>query len=453
MAQANCKFPLPTPFLRYRFPFPMNTRALLLLGLLLPTLSSAESTWNRFRGPNGTGNAETSGLPATVDAASTLWKAPLGKGWSSPVLWKNLVVVTAETAATKRAVIALSATDGKELWRYEVEFVPHKIHNFNSLASSSAFIDAQRIYINWSTGTTIQALALDHSGKLLWENKHVANYIHEHGTGISPIVEDGIMIVRSEFDWQRDGKVYTEDPEEQKWKTCIVGLDAATGKQVWKLELPNCLNTFSTPVVHTLKNGQKEVICANTGSGVMGIDLKSGKINWQHNPGYSQRSLGSGVLSDEFYFCTFGTGGGVKEVAALDLKSGKPKAVDFDIPKGLPYVPSPIVIGEHMYLLGDGGILRCVEFKTGKVIYEERVEGVQGSSKFFSSPVAADGKIFCGSQQGDLIVIKAGPKFERLAASKLDSPINATPAIGDGRLFVRTAESLWCIGSKAPPVP
>jgi outer membrane protein assembly factor BamB len=106
-----------------------------------------------------------------------------------------------------------------------------------------------------------------------------------------------------------------------------------------------------------------------------------------------------------------------------------------------------------MYLLGDGGILRCVEFKTGKVIYEERVEGVQGSSKFFSSPVAADGKIFCGSQQGDLIVIKAGPKFERLSASKLDSPINATPAIGDGRLFVRTAESLWCIGSKAPPVP
>ena len=118
----------------------MNTRALLLLGLLLPTLSSAESTWNRFRGPNGTGNAETSGLPTTVDAASTLWKAPLGKGWSSPVLWESLVVVTAETAATKRAVIALSATDGKELWRYEVEFVPHKIHNFNSLASSSAFM-------------------------------------------------------------------------------------------------------------------------------------------------------------------------------------------------------------------------------------------------------------------------------------------------------------------------
>lgn len=421
--------------------------------LMWAPLVSAKTEWNRFRGPNGTGHVDTAGLPVAIDEGTKLWQVALGKGWSSPVLWGEMVVVTAETAPNKRAVMALAVSSGKELWRYEVEFVPHKIHNFNSLASSSAFIDSERIYINWSTGTTIQALALDHSGKLVWENEHVADYIHEHGTGISPIVEDGIMIVRSEFDWERDGKAYTEDPEQMKWKSCIVGLDAATGKQVWKLEIPNCLNTFSTPVVRELAGGKKEIICANNASGVMGIDLKTGKINWQHNPGYKQRSLGSGVLSDDFYFCTFGTGGGVKEVAALDLSGGAPKSVDFEIPKGLPYVPSPLVIGEYMYLLGDGGILRCVEFKTGKVVYEERVEGVQGSSKFFSSPVAADGKIFCGSQQGDLIVIKAGPKFERLGASKLDSPINATPAVGDGRLFVRTAESLWCVGSKSAPVP
>jgi outer membrane protein assembly factor BamB len=424
------------------------------LALLFAITASAATDWSRFRGPNGTGLAETTELPATVDDSTTAWKVPMGKGWSSPALWGNMVVVTAETDASKRAVIALSAADGKELWRHEEAFVPHNIHKtYNTFASSSAFIDAERIYINWSTGTTIQAIALDHTGKLVWKNEHVADYIHEHGTGISPVVSDGIMIVRSEFDWQRDGKIYTEIPEQQKWKTCFVGLDAKTGKQVWKTELPNCLNTFSTPVVHELKNGKREFICANTGSGVMGIDVTTGKINWQHNPGYKQRSLGSGVLSDEFYFCTFGTGGGVKEIAALDLKSGKPVSVPFDIPKGLPYVPSPLVISEHMYLLGDGGILRCVEFKTGKVIYEERVEGTAGSAKFFSSPVAADGKIFCASQQGDLIVIKAGPKFEKLAASKLDGPVNSVPAIGDKHIFVRTANSLYSIGAKGQPVP
>lgn len=430
-------------------------RPLALLTILASVSSiSAATDWSRFRGPNGSGVAETTGLPAVVDDSTTLWKAPLGKGWSSPVLWQDKVIVTAETAAAKRAVIALSAADGKELWRHEEDFVPHNIHKtYNTFASSSAFVDAERIYINWSTGTTIQALALDHGGKLVWKNDHVADYIHEHGTGISPVVVDGIMIVRSEFDWQRDGKVYTEDPEQQKWKACFVGLDARTGRQVWKTELPNCLNTFSTPVVHQLKNGKKEFICANNASGVMGIDVATGGINWQHNPGYNQRSLGSGVLSDDFYFCTFGTGGGVKEIAALDLKSGKPAPVSFDIPKGLPYVPSPLVIGQHMYLLGDGGILRCVEFKTGKVIYEERLEGTRGSAKFFSSPVAGDGKIFCASQQGDLIVIKAGPKFEKLGVSALDGAVNSVPAIGDKRLFVRTANSLYCIGAKGQPVP
>lgn len=421
----------------------------LALVTLFAVSAYSATDWARFRGPNGSGIAETTGLPAVVDDSTTIWKVPTGRGWSSPVLWGDMVVITAETAANKREVIAFSVKDGKELWHHEQTFVPHNLHKtYNTFASSSPFIDAERVYVNWSSGTDIQALALDHKGKLVWHNDHVADYIHEHGTGVSALVVDGIMIVRSEFDVEKNGKDLTTSPEQKNWKSCFVGLDAKTGKQAWKLDLPNCLNTFSTPVVRDLPGGAHEVICSNTGSGVMGIDPLKGKINWQHNPGYSQRSLGSGVLSDEFYFCTFGSGGGGKEIAALSLGTGKPSPVQYEGTKGLPYVPSPLVIGDLMYLLGDGGILRCVEFKTGKAIYEERVEGVQGSAKFFSSPVSADGKIFCASQQGDLIVIKAGPKFEKLAASKLDGPVNSVPAIGDKRLYVRTATSLYCIGAK-----
>ncbi len=425
----------------------------LALVFLLAPLASAKTDWSRFRGPNGTGVAETSGLPAEVNADTTLWKVELEKGWSSPVLWEDKVFVTAETSPGKHGVVALSAKDGKELWRHEEGFEEHKKHNFNSFASSSVFADAQRIYVNWSTGTTIQALALDHAGKQIWKNEHVADYIHEHGTGVSPIVVDGIMIVRSEFDWQRDGKIYTEDPVQQTWKSCVVGLDAATGKQVWRLEIPNCLNTYSTPVVNVRKDGKNEIICTNNASGVMGIDPATGKINWQHNPGYNQRSLGSGVLHDGVYFCTFGTGGGVKEFAAIDVTGPTPKPVDFAFSNGLPYVPSPLVMGDYMYLLGDGGILKNINFKTHELVYEERVNGSTGSSKFFSSPVAGDGKIYCGSQQGDLIIIKAGEKFEQLSANKLDSTINATPAIGNGRVYVRTEKMLWCIGAKGSPLP
>lgn len=224
--------------------------------LFLATAASAATDWSRFRGPNGSGVAQTTGLPERVSPETTVWKIDLGKGWSSPVLWQDKVVVTAETGTGKRAVIMLNAKDGSEAWRYEENFTEHKKHNFNSFASSSPFIDAERIYINWCTGNTIQALALDHTGKLLWRNDHVADYIHEHGTGISPVVVDGVMIVRSEFDWQRDGKVYTEDPVQQAWKACIVGLDAKTGKQLWKTELPNCLNTFSTPVSTSVRTAK-----------------------------------------------------------------------------------------------------------------------------------------------------------------------------------------------------
>ena len=429
-------------------------RSSLLIALAAATPVLAKTDWGRFRGPNGSGVAETTGLPNAIDDASTVWKVALGKGWSSPVLWGDMVVVTAETGPNKRAVIAFSAKDGRELWRHEETFVPHNLHKtYNTFASSSPFIDADRIYINWSSGPYIQALALDHGGKIVWRNDKVTGYIHEHGTGVSALVADGIMVVRSEFDTEKNGKDLTTAPEQREWKSCIVGLDAATGKQSWKLDIPNCLNTFSTPVVRELPGGKKEFICSDSGSGVMGIDTKTGKLNWQHNPGYKQRSLGSAAFANGRYFTTFGSGGGGKETAALDLTGEKPKALDLGITKGLPYVPTPLVVGDYMYLLGDGGILQCVEFNTGKPVYEERLNGSAGSSKFFSSPAAADGKIFCGSQQGDVIVVKAGPKFEQLSASKLDSPINASFAIGDGRLYVRTEKMLWCVGSKAAPVP
>jgi outer membrane protein assembly factor BamB len=413
----------------------------------------AKTDWSRFRGPNGSGLAQTTGLPDAVSDATTVWKAELGKGWSSPVLWGDMVVVTAETGPGKRAVIALAAASGKELWRHDESFTEHKKHNFNSFASSTPFVDAQRVYINWSTGTTIQALALDHQGKPGWKNGHVADYIHEHGTGVSPVVADGIMLVRSEFDTEKNGKPLTDTPEQLKWRSCVVGLDAATGKQAWKLDIPNCLNTYSTPIVRELPGGKKEFVLSDTGSGVFGVDTKTGKINWQHNPGFNQRSLGSAAFVGGQYFTTFGSGGGGKEVAALDLTGAKPKPLDLGLTKGLPYVPTPLVIDDLMYLLGDGGILQCVEFKTGKQVYEERLNGSSGSSKFFSSPVAGDGKIYCGSQQGDVIVVKAGAQFQQISASKLDSPINATPAIGDGRVYVRTEKMLWCLGSKPSPVP
>ena len=407
--------------------------------------------WARFRGPNGSGVAEAKNLPATFDATSIAWKTDIGRGYSSPVVYGDEVFLTAEAGPGKRSVLCLNAGNGKLLWSYAVTFTEHKQNGLNSFASSTPFADAERVYVNWTSGNAVEALALDHTGKLLWHNTHVADYIHEHGSGASAIIADGIMLVRAEFDTGKKGQTFAT-PEQMNWKSSVVGLDIATGKQKWKLEIPNTLNPYSTPIVRD-SGGKREFILANTTSGYMGIDALSGKINWQHNPGYQQRSVGSFILKDDVLFSTFGQGDGGKESTLLKLGGSKPQIIG-SIIKNIPYVPTPLLMGDRLYLIRDGGIITCVKFPTGEEIYSERLPGTGGrGARYFSSPVAADGKIYCASQSGDVVVIKAGNKFETLATNKLDSPINATPAIAWNHLFIRTDKTLWCIGSKTQPVP
>ena len=437
--------------------------ALCIFGVLRVDLSAEE--WSRFRGPNGSGVAEASNLPATFDSTNTVWKIDVGKGWSSPVTWQGKVFITEETGPGKRAVVCLNMRDGHRLWAYDVPFAEHRKHNFNNFASSTPFVDADRVYVNWTSGDAVEAMALDHEGKLLWRKENLANYIHEHGSGASPVVSDGIMLVRAEFEAEKDGKPLGT-AEQEGWKSCILGLDAATGEQKWKLEVPNTLNPYSTPIIRDLPGGAHEFIVANTTSGFMGLDTKKGTINWQHNPGYKQRSVGSIVMKDNVLFAALGAGDGGKESALIKLGGAKPEEIG-SITKNIPYVPTPLLIGDRMYMLRDGGILTCLKYPTGETIYSERLtsaapesasEGGKGkrkggsSTKYFSSPVAADGKIYCCSQTGDVVVVKAGDQFQILGASSLDGPMNATPAIAANHLFIRTEKSIWCMGVK-PTLP
>lgn len=423
------------------------------LACLIALSTSVQAEWNQFRGPNGSGIGEAKGLPAEISDSNTLWKIELGHGWSSPSLWGDMVVVTAETGPGKRAVICLNSKDGSERWRHEVSFSEHKQHKFNSFASSTPFIDEQRIYVTWTSGDDMQAMALDHSGKVLWERTGIANYVHEHGSGSSPVVADGVLMIRSEFLLEKNGKPLATD-EQAGWENCLVGLDAATGGTKWKHVIPHTLNSYGTAVVRELDSGKKEFLIANTSSGFVGVDPATGDFNWQHNPGFSQRSVGVLALKDNVLFGSLGSGGGGKESAVLELDGkGLKGPRSYEIKEGLPYVPSPLVVDDHLYLLNDGGLLTCVEYSTGKVIYDrERMKGLRGSTKYFSSPVYADGKIFCGSQSGEVLTVKEGPEFEILGVSTLDSPINATPAVGKDRLYIRTEKMLWCVGGEGTSV-
>ncbi|WP_166442948.1 PQQ-binding-like beta-propeller repeat protein [Phragmitibacter flavus] len=410
----------------------------LLLGLLMGTLTAGglnAEEWSRFRGPNGSGVAEVKDVPVKLDDGTLAWSASVGKGWSSPVLWEGKVYLTAEASDSKRLVKCLDALDGSLLWSYELPYKEHKQHHFNTFASSTPFVNEAGVFVNWTNGETVEALALNHEGKLLWRRENLSAYVHEHGSGSSALVVDGVMVVRCEF----------QGPE-----NVILGLDAKTGETKWKLPVETSKNTYSTPVVRETSKG-REVMMANEANGFFGVDVVSGKMNWQHNPGYKQRSVGSFGFDGKRLFGTMGSGGGGKESALLDFSAGGDKPVEgYKLTAGIPYVPTPLVVDGLMYLLGDGGIFKCVDFATGEQIYEERLTGKGGSStKFFSSPVAADGKIYCCSQRGEVLVLKAGKVFEVLEVSELGEAINATPALEEGRIYVRSGEELKVFGKKA----
>ena len=423
--------------------------ALCVLGVF-SSLAHGEE-WGRFRGPNGTGVSDSLNLPTTFDESNTVWKIEEGRGWSSPVVYKGKLFLTEENGPGKRSIVCRNMRDGKELWHYDVAFTEHHQNSHNSFASSTPFVDDDRVYVNWTSGNSVEALALSHDGKLLWRKGELANYIHEHGSGASPVVADGILIVRAEFQAEKDGKALGT-AEQAAWKSSILGLDAATGETKWKLDVPNTLNPYATPIVRDAAGGGHEFVLANTTSGFMGLDTKSGKINWQFNPGYKQRSVGSYVLKDDVLFATLGAGDGGKESALIKLGGTKPTEIGH-IMKNIPYVPTPLLVGDRLYMLRDGGFLTCLKFPSGEQVYSERITGASGSStKYFSSPVAGDGKIYCCSQTGDVVVVKAGDKYEVLATNKLDSPINATPAIAANHVFVRTEKALYCLGAK-PRLP
>lgn len=413
----------------------------------------AETDWARFHGSNGSGVANTTALPVTLDSQTTLWRIDLGEGWSAPVLWKDRVIVTAEVEPSKYAVLCLDAATGKQIWSHTESYTSHPKHQLNRFASTTPFVDADRIYVTWASGPVIQALALNHDGTPVWHNPHVANFVHEHGSGSSPIVQDGILIVRAEFTTQKGGKKLASE-DQMDWTSSIVGLDAATGKQVWKLGLPNSVIPYSTPIIRKRKSdGRHEFIVANTTSGIFAVDVLKGNITWQHNPGYRHRSVGSVILHNDVAFATFGAGDGSKESAILDLSTDEPKELPNPL-KNIPYVPTSIAMGDRLYLLRDGGIFSCAKWPSGEELFTERLSGTEGrSTQFFSSPVSADGKIYCASQTGDVVVIKPADTFEVLGVSKLDAPINATPAIGDRRIFIRTEKSLYSFSEDARRVP
>jgi outer membrane protein assembly factor BamB len=463
----------------------------------------SDTDWSRFRGPNGTGISNTSGLPNEFGPAkNVVWKAAVPEGHSSPVLTDTRIFMTGADAKAL-FVLALDRASGKELWRRELpRGGKERLENVNGPASPSPVTDGQRVFAFFQSFGLIGFTA---DGKELWRMP-LGPFNMFYGFGASPILVDGTVIL----------------PVDQDAGAYLLGVDAATGKVKYKVDRPGVISGYSTPTVYEPKGQPKQILIpesfqlsaydVRTGRRVwwvrgLACEMKSvvsidGDTAWINGWGFAQNQPGTQIptiswedglevydknkdgriaadeanggpeprldrfLRPQAGFPAFdGNRDGfldekdwavmramlAAENGLLAIKLGgkgdmTEGAIKWKYTRPVPQVPSTLLYKNVLFMVNDSGILLSIDPNTGEVLKQGRLKGA--IDKYFASPVGADGKVFLVSQDGTASVVDAKGEWEILAVNPMDDEVFATPAIADGRIYLRTKSTLYAFAAK-----
>jgi outer membrane protein assembly factor BamB len=420
--------------------------------------ASPAAQWPQWRGPNGAGISDEKGIPIEwAPDRNIRWKTEIrGRGHSSPVIANGLIFVTAaikgdEVPGRKAPVhlnfdytpgyvhpdavdiefketlklYAVDATTGKIAWEraaYDGLMFDDR-HRKNTYASSTVATDGDRVYVFFESPGLF---AYDFKGTLLWKKELGPIIKAGLGPGTSPIVYKDLLIVQCDQEMGKD--------------SAIVALNRKTGEEVWRANRSN-RRSWATPIVVNA-SGRDELI-ASGAEVVIAYDPNTGKELWR-SAGTRSHPIPSPVTTKGLVFLTAGS----QAKVVLAMKPGGNGNVADQVVwrynKGAAYVPSPIALGDYLYLVSDTGIMTCIDALTGQIKYEGG--RVPIPSQFFASPVAFEGKILLTSEDGDSFVIKAGPVHEVLATNSVGEPVYASPAIANGMIYIRGERHLFAIG-------
>lgn len=390
----------------------------LTLALALPLFGS---DWPQFKGPNGGGVSDDTGLPTEWGKGrGTKWKADLpSRGVSCPVVADDRVYVTCSSGKRddRLHVLCFDAKTGKQLWQRQLAATGGTAcHRKTCMAAPTPVADATGVYALFATG---DLAAFDADGTLRWYRSLVGDYpsiTNQVGMAASPVlVKDRIIV-----------------PMDNEGESFLAAVDIKYGKNLWKADRPKSIN-WVTPLVHEA-NGKTEVLFAG-GGGMTAYDAASGEKRWVYPAGGGSIPTGS-VFGDTLYLPT----GGVTAVKLGDAGVvGKPLFTAKEVKPGM---GSPLVYRGKVYAVDGNGFVSCADTRTGKTLFNERTKGA-----YSASPVAGDGKVYCLNETGVTTVLKAdADEFEVLATNDLGEETLATPAIANGCLFIRTDKALYCVG-------
>jgi outer membrane protein assembly factor BamB len=433
----------------------------------LPKPAPEKGSWPSFRGPNASGVADGQALPERWDAKTgenVLWRTPIpGLAHSSPVVWGDRVFVTSAISSRANATFkpglygdgdasddasphkwvlyAIDKRTGKIAWeRTAASGEPrNKRHIKSTYASASPATDG-RIVVAWFGSQGVHAY--DVNGTPLWQvdlgRVDMGAYdipSFEWGPASSPIVWNGLVLLQC--DTQSD--------------SFLIALDAATGKTVWKTDRQE-LPSWGTPTVITTEKGDELV--TNASNFIRGYDPRTGKELWRLG-GSSKITAPTPIGSNGVIVVASGRGPErpifvVRPGSRGDLTLQKDQTSNASIAwsktgRGS-YMPTPLAYGGILYVLANNGVLDAYDLQTGEEIYRQRLEPV--GSGFSASPVAADGRIYLSSEDGDIIVIAAGREFKKIGANAMGDLVMATPALSDGVMYIRSQSSLFAIGKQ-----
>lgn len=396
--------------------------------------------WPEFLGPQGTARSNDS-VPTTWDDSNQiLWKADLrGPGSSSPIVVGDRLVLTCyvnSDSKLERQVLCFDKRTGERLWtaRYPADYSEDPYRGYiteHGYASNTPVSDGDHVFVFFGKGG-VHCLSME--GEKKWSvdvGKGSSN--RQWGSAASPILFRDMVIVNASDESQS-----------------IVALDKATGKEVWKQQARMLELTYGTPRIVEVENGRHEIVISVPGE-MWGLDPESGQLNWFCETPMTGNICPSVIVDGAkvYSFGGFRSAGSIAVVAG-----GEDDVTDSNViwtSRSSSYVATPLLVEDRLYWIDDRGIAHCISAKDGESVYRQRVSGMAGGRPVYASPVKAGPYIYVVTRRSGTFVYEPGDSFQPVAQNRIagdESDFNATPAISEGRLYLRSNQALYCIGEK-----
>jgi outer membrane protein assembly factor BamB len=385
--------------------------------------------WPRWRGPSGQGHvAGTNYTDTWSDTTNVVWKVAVpGRGHSSPIVWNDRIfMTTARQDGAAVSMLAYRRADGRLLWETAVPTTGvERAYWKNSHASATPATDGERVYASFGTHGLA---AFDFNGKLLWQQKlgDLRNY---HGSAGSPVLYKDRLFL------------YQDHGGSASLRSFVAAFNARTGAVIWKKDRQESIG-WGTPIVITA--GDHDELIVNSQDRVYAYDPATGAELWTVR-GTTMEVIPTPVVGHGLVFSSSGRAGPTLAIRPGGKGDVTSTHVEWSSPRGSPFVPSPILHGDLLYMVNDmQSILTALEARTGAAVYQGRL-GQPTREGFSSSPVAVGDKLFFTNDTGQTFVVQAGRTFKLLRVNELNAQVLASPALVDGTWYWRTDKEIVAI--------